>query len=190
MIDVRTAARERAIAWAREVVADPSTVFLDTETTGIGTDAEIVDVAVVGLDGTILLDQLVRPEEPIPAGASAVHGIYDHMVSASPSWRQLLGEVNLALASRRVVVYNVGFDRPIIEARTTQHGATVPARDWQCAMLAWADFRGEPGRYGSYRWHKLEEVMASLGLPPGGHRALGDALACREVVLHMACASA
>ena len=39
--------REAMIEWARTAVCDPQVVFLDTETTGIGPDAEIVDIAVV-----------------------------------------------------------------------------------------------------------------------------------------------
>jgi len=186
MIDARAAARRNAIAWAREVIADPTSVFLDTETTGLGPSVEVVDVAVVDLDGRTLLDRLVMPERPIPLDASAVHGIYDHHVANAPRWPQVVGDLNMAVTSRRVVVYNVGYDRPIIEALSAQYGAIVPARTWDCAMLAWSDFCGEPGKWGSYKWHKLDEAARRIGIPPGGHRALGDALACREVVMAMA----
>src|SRR5687768_16062348 len=80
------AARAGAVAWARAIIADPSTVFLDTETTGLGRDAEAVEVAVVGVDGSIVLDTLVRPAQPIPPEASAIHGILDVHVDAAPGW--------------------------------------------------------------------------------------------------------
>ncbi len=54
-------------------------------------------------------------------------------------------------------------------------------------MLAHAKFVGEPGQWGKqFRWHKLEAAAKSFGIDPGGHRALGDAEAARQVVFAMA----
>ena len=61
--------RAAAVAWAREVAADPGTLYLDTETTGFG-DADVVDIAVVDNRGRVLLNSLVRPTRPFPSLAS------------------------------------------------------------------------------------------------------------------------
>lgn len=62
--------RRRQVAeleeWAREVLADPDTVILDTETTGLEDDARIVDLAVLTVAGDVLVNTLVDPGEPIP----------------------------------------------------------------------------------------------------------------------------
>ena len=55
------------VSWAQGVLADPATIFLDTETTGLDAYAELVDIAVVDAAGRVLLDSLVRPRRPIPA---------------------------------------------------------------------------------------------------------------------------
>ena len=41
-------------------------LYLDTETTGLGRSAEIVDICIVDDAGQVLVDTLVRPRFPIP----------------------------------------------------------------------------------------------------------------------------
>jgi DNA polymerase-3 subunit epsilon len=181
-------ARARAIAWAAALADDPRTVYLDTETTGLGATAEVVDVAVVGADGATLLSTLVRPSSPIPPDATAIHSIRDADVVAAPIWPEVHERLCALLIGRPIVVYNAAFDRRIVLQCGARHGLALPADlTWECAMLAYADFHGDwnDGRRG-YRLQKLEVAVAAVGGVPGGHRALGDALACRAVVVGMA----
>ncbi len=185
----RLRARARAIAWASRVADDPATVYLDTETTGLGRDAEVIELAVVGADGRILLDTLVRPVGPIPADASRVHGIRDVHVAAAPDWRVIHERLCTLLEGRTVVVYNATFDRRMVAQSCGRHRLADPYPDWHCAMMAYAEFRAQPKAAGrGHRWHKLEHAVAAFGAVPGGHRAAADALACRAVVLGMAVA--
>lgn len=185
-----TTPRERAIAWAAEVAADPSSVFLDTETTGLGPDAEIVDIAIVGIDGRVLLDSPVMPLNPIPAEATAVHGITIGMLdrAKAPMWTDLWPRVSTILhPGRRIVVYNAGYDFGIVQQVTTAAKRPAFAPGWQCALLAYAEFAGERNRFGTFKWHKLSEACAAMGVTlDGAHRALADAEATRRLVLAMA----
>lgn len=193
--DVTTAAGEcppranhaiDAIEWAYRLAVDPRTLYLDTETTGLDGGAEVVDLAVVAADGRVLLETLVRPSGRIPAGASAIHGIFDHHVTAAPTWPAVHGRLHALLAGRTVVVYNAPFDRRIVEQCCHRHRLDAPPATWECAMRRYAAFHGEPGPRGGYRSHKLERAVAAFGAAPGGHRAAADALACRAVVHGMA----
>lgn len=177
-----------AILWARSVVADPAIVYLDTETSGLGPDAEIVDLAILGQDGDVLLDTLVRPIRPIPPEATAVHGITDADVATSSPWSALYGAVRMVLQDKVVCGFNASYDVGVIHAVTAVAGLDPLDLPYQCAMKAHAEFAGVPGNYrGSYRWHKLGEACALLGVPPTGyHRAKADAEACRQVVRAMA----
>jgi DNA polymerase III subunit epsilon len=176
----------RAVAWAAGIVADERVVYLDTETTGLGPDDEIVDLAIVGAGGEVLLDSLVRPSRPIPPGASAVHGLTDADVAFAPPWELVYPHLLEALSGRIVVVYNADFDRRLVGQCCGRSRLPEPSAEWNCAMRVYADFHGEPGRGGGFRWHRLEHAAATFGLPPGGHRALGDARTCRMVVHGMA----
>ena len=181
------AARARAAAWAAALAADPRAVYLDTETTGLDATAEVVDIAVVGADGRVLLETLVRPAAPIPAAAHRVHGISDADVAAAPSWCDVHDALVALLWDRPVVVYNAAFDQRIVGQCCDRFALPRPRGGWLCAMLAFAAYRGEWNpRRGGYRWHKLEAAVETFGVPTGGHRARGDALACRAVVLGMA----
>ncbi|MGH2561496.1 MAG: 3'-5' exonuclease [Thermomicrobiales bacterium] len=176
-----------SIAWARAVIADPATVFLDTETTGLGGAAEVIDLAVVAWDGSVLIDTLVRPKRPIPAAATRIHGLVDDHVRDAPDWCAVHATLCETLASRRVVVYNAPFDWGIISGCCQGDGLDLPAGLWECAMRAYARYRSEPGGWGGQpRWHKLTDACLAFGITPGGHRALADALACRAVVAGMA----
>ncbi|KTS91403.1 DNA polymerase III, partial [Pseudomonas oryzihabitans] len=48
--------REQARRWVEQDV-----LVLDTEATGLGEDAQLIEVAVMTLGGRVLLDTLVRP---------------------------------------------------------------------------------------------------------------------------------
>ena len=64
-------------------------LLADVETTGVGTTDKIVEVAWLLMDGDFkTLDEghsLINPQRPIPAGASAVHGITTKDVENAPT---------------------------------------------------------------------------------------------------------
>jgi DNA polymerase-3 subunit epsilon len=178
--------RASAVAWAQAVLGVAETVFLDTETTGLGPDAEIVDVAVLAPNGAVLLDSLVRPVRSIPPAASLVHGISDDDVRTAPSWQEVVALLTPALTDRLIVVYNADFDRVMIGQCYVRCGIRAPKATWVCAMKSYAAFRGQRmrGRPG-FKWHNLATAAAAFGLSPGEHRARSDAEACRGVVVAM-----
>ena len=179
----------RAIDWARHIAADPRSLYLDTETTGLGSDAEIVDIAVVDSSGRVLLDALVRPAHPIPAESTRIHGITDAMVATAPRWDQIAPRLRSTFSeASSVVIYNADFDIRIMEQCNARFQFFPYRANWQCAMKQYAAFAGEPHqRYGGYRWHKLSDAAARFGFhEPVEHRALADARLCRAVVTGMA----
>lgn len=107
--------RDEQIRWARELLARPSDSWcvLDTETTGLD-EASVVEVAVVGPDGTAVFEALVNPGKPIPAEASAIHGICDEDIKEAPTFEQIMPHLQEAIRGRVVVVYNLGFDKGVL----------------------------------------------------------------------------
>lgn len=192
--------REKAIEWARRIAAEPNAVFLDTETTGLGPGAEICDIAIVGIDGRVLLDSLVLPLNPIPPDASAVHGITVAMIerAKAPMFREVHPQIVRATEGRVVVVYNEPYDRGVITALCRAEKLGEPLEQWEDALKAFSDFDGtmtsrrvqRGNRWvweRSPKWHKLSEACAAMGVHlDGAHRALADAQACRQLVLAMA----
>ena len=106
-------------------------VGFDTETTGISTTNDrIVTAALITRTGSdvTLRTWLIDPGVPIPAAASAVHGItteYAREYGSRPS--DALAEIADALAAALgsgipVVGFNVQYDLSILEAELARHG--------------------------------------------------------------------
>lgn len=179
-------------AWARQVLADPGTVVLDCETTGLHDEARIVDLAVYGVagdvlfgaPGEILVNTLLNPGEPIPAEATGIHGITDQHVAGAPSFGDVAEQLGAALAGKRVLIYNEPYDVERLRYELTVHyrqaghadpeasaAAWIDSMRFEDAMIPYSDWVGDWSDYwGNYTWQPLYG---------GDHRALGD---CRAVV--------
>ena len=93
--------------------------FFDLETTGVNvTNDRIVEICVHkvhpnGKEETHTWR--VNPTIPIPAGASAVHGIYDADVADKPTFAHLAAEVNGLIQDSDLAGYNSNkFDIPLL----------------------------------------------------------------------------
>lgn len=167
--------KQRAKCWIRK-----NYVIVDTETTGLGNDARIVEIAIIDCRGQILLSTLVDPLCEIPAEATAIHGITNEMVADAPSWAAILPQV-VELIGESWIAYNAQFDDRMIE----QSSSHIPENDFpilmgvpQCAMELYAEFNGEWDDFRrKYKWKKLTEAAKALNVQPidgAPHRALYD----------------
>ena len=189
--------REQAIQRARELVERPLLV-LDTETTGLGPDAEICEIALVTVKGTPILNTLVKPSVSIPADAVAIHGIDDAMVSQSLALDQLVPTISEALYDvEAVVIYNADFDVRLLnqscksvafdELPWNRTDARKPAI--VCAMELYAEYYGDWSEYhGSSTWQSLSNAahQCLLSWEGDAHRALADAQMTASVLRFMA----
>ncbi len=92
----------------QELVRGP--VYLDTETTGLSEQDEILEICILEADGSVRFESLVKPRGPIAAAAYGVHRITKRMVKDAPTWDHVAPQVQAALAGRRVAIYNAAFD--------------------------------------------------------------------------------
>lgn len=166
-----------SVAWAREKLDSKEWLILDTETTGLSTEtSRIVEVAVLDPAGNVVLDTLVNPEIEIPEGARRIHGISNLDVIDSPTIANIWPDLAAAIENRLVLCYNVNYDRPLLENEAARGGLQPIDAVWQCVMLRYAAYVGEPG-FGGYRYQKL---------PSAGHRAKDDCIATIELIHKMA----
>ncbi len=172
---------QEAILWARNALSDQHAVILDTETTGLQTSAEIVDIAIIDSQGKTLLNQLLSPRGKIPREASAVHGITTADVATAPPWPGIHNQVEHILRSASIVViYNAEYDLRLLHQTCAlyQLSMTNPRYQVECAMKRYAQFVGEWNDvYDDFRWQRLKGA---------NHRALGDCMATLRVMKEMA----
>jgi DNA polymerase III epsilon subunit-like protein len=158
--------RVEAAAEARRLL-QASPLYLDTETTGTGPTAEIVEIGVIDQDGVTLFDSLVRPRGRVEPDAARVHGITAEQLATAPGWESVWPQVRAVLVGRRVGVYNVDFDLRLMKQSHTAPGYAVT---WMrrlsfCIMKLYARFHGEWDRKrGAYRWSRSTRLASSAAL--------------------------
>lgn len=162
-------------------------VALDVETTGLDVRrARMIEIAAIhldrgSLDGANAFHSLIATDAPVPAAASAVHGLDSAALAGAPDFTILFDGIAQFLAGRVVVGHTIGFDIAMLRREAERIGRgfeAPPALDIRLlAQLA------EPG-LPSY---SLEALGSWLGIPPQErHRALGDARAAGLVFLALA----
>lgn len=165
---VRAEDRAKAVHWARSTLADPQAIIIDTETTDL--DGEIIEIAIMTMQGEVLLDTFIHPLADISPGAQAVHGLTRLDLQDAPTFVHIYAQVGALLTpATRIVAYNAGFDMAALHRTCTQYGL-ASLRDqtearWACAMVWYAQWFGEwSAHHGDYRFQPLG----------GGHRARED----------------
>jgi DNA polymerase III subunit epsilon len=172
--------RKAAIEFAQVKLA-LRPVYVDTETTGLGRDAEIVEICVLDHAGRVLIDSLVKPTQEIPWYVTAkVHGITNQMVAKSPTWREIWPDVAAVLGGRQVAVFNAAFDERMMRQSHAAHRLRwhLPGAEFFCVMQTYGQFCG-----------RLTNLVAAsqkcrLAMQTA-HRAKADAELARGVLQYM-----
>lgn len=162
----------------------PLTVF-DVESTGVNPATDrIVQIAILRLhpDGrTDKYQSLVNPTVPIPADATAVHGITDDMVKDAPTFRQIAPRLIKAFQNADFCGFNlVRFDLPLVREEFKRAGISTEVSDGVAppcildAYVLWVKQETRTLSDAVRRFLKREHA--------GAHDALADVEATLEVV--------
>ncbi|MBK5958012.1 hypothetical protein CCR97_07280 [Rhodoplanes elegans] len=160
-------------------------IAIDTETTGLDPrKAWAVELAAVRISaGKVVPDpvfrRLVRPPEPIPRAAAAIHGIDDTMVSAAPPFVAAWPDFAAFIGRGAVVIgHAIGFDLAVLRRECERAGLpwTRP-RTLDTLLLAEV---AQP----DLAEYSLDSLASWLGITiEGRHSGLGDARACAQLFL-------
>jgi DNA polymerase-3 subunit epsilon len=173
-----------SIKWARKVFSNKHKyIILDTETTGLTNDDEIIQLAIIDMDGNSLFNELIKPSnnESISKKALRIHGISMLKLKDSPTFKEIAKTLRSITKGKILIAYNAAFDSRVYAQSYQFSGGFNPwgmKRKWECAMLEYARFTGEWNEYhNDYKWQKLAG---------GDHSAIGDSLATLELIRAMA----
>ena len=194
LLQHKIAAAKRA--W--QIMRDPKTVFLDSETTGVH-DAYFVELAIINRKGLPLINQRLDPMAEIEVGATRVHGIEAYQLVGQPRFFEIVEDVVDCLEGKRLVIYNAKFDWGVLRDEIGRLNYSsdpffslkklLKLKGIHCAMLIYAQFRGEwNSYYGNFKWQKLVAACErfDVQVPLPAHSALGDTLRTLEVMRSMA----
>ena len=159
----------------------PDVLIIDTETTGLGKRAEVIEVAALDTTGALRFHALSLPEGPIPRDASAIHGLTRRKLKAGGArpWPEVHGELIPMIQSAAVLLaWNARFDGRMLEQSTYRHGLFLPELWLRDALTDYRELRGEAQAKGR---HTLSAVVRRerVKVPGPAHRAEAD---CRMVL--------
>ena len=149
----------------------------DCETTGTDPSAdEIVSFAVLRLDPdgveTERLALLVKPLGPIPAEATAVHGITDADVATAPAFADVAAELHRQLDGAVFAAHNVEFDLPMLQHALARAGVDYRPPAVACTLEAFRLLEPHADN------HRLQTICERRGFSlTGAHDAISDVLA-------------
>lgn len=175
-------------------------IFFDTETTAKADfnsppEAEhqprLVQLACLLTDDSgdeiSSVNLIIQPGVPIPKEASDIHDITDDIArefGVSPAIA--VGIFNsLAELADEAVAHNFAYDDFVMvgEARRTGIPLVLKGKRKFCTMLAMTNTCKLPGKYGKFKWPKLEEAYyhAFGRNMEGAHDAFSDVRACKAI---------
>lgn len=178
-------------------------IFFDTETTGLGADDRVIEIAVVdGKTGEMLVDTLINTPREIDEEAQKIHGISNADLDGAPDMDKVVQTQLFPLfADHPASAFSLAFDRRLISQSCRQHWYSVFEPDkWDqgvqfnnrrdvCAMeLANRHLVAAHGEWdeGSARFRRLSLArcceIAGVQFTGKAHRALADARATRDLI--------
>ncbi len=157
-------------------------ISFDTETTGLDiANDRIVEICCVKLhtDGRReVRTQRLNPGRPIAPQATAVHGITDADVAASPRFEQAAADLHAFFAGCDLTGFNIEhFDLPLLTNEFGRTGRTFPAADTKVIDSFRIFTMREPRDLSAaLRFYCSRELTAA-------HQAEADAVAAADVLL-------
>ena len=133
-------------------------VYVDTETTGLTDNDELLSVSVVNDQGECLYHSLLKPEHTESwEAAETVNAITPEMVADAPSYNAVKEQLGNIFEGKHVVAYNMAFDGRFLEEPLKKAAST------HCAMLAYAEYNGEwDQERDCFKWKKLADAVQNL----------------------------
>lgn len=167
-------------AWVRyeskiplEMLLDSPLCFVDTETTGLGHDDRIIEIALCRVERGSLDRWMTSLVDPVWAvlspKASEVSGITRDMLAEAPLFESLAEEIAAMCSGAYMVAHNAAFDRRMLEASFGDVGMQLQPKGWVCTQqLSREHVTG-------LKSYSLQSLVSSLCLPQHtAHRAEGD----------------
>jgi DNA polymerase-3 subunit epsilon len=174
--------KEDASKWAQERLADPMTVIVDTETTGLPSkdpDTEICQLSITDVKGRPLFSMLLKPSKPMSDEVIAIHQISNEQVLNQPIFPQVSKMIEFVLREKHIVCFNSGFDVKLLWSLFKKYEQPVPkVAGISCAMEKYSEWVGEWNqKREAIKWQRLPNLS---GMP--SHDAYSDCVSTIKVL--------
>ncbi|QBJ63660.1 3'-5' exonuclease [Pseudoalteromonas sp. DL-6] len=149
-----------------EAMKANSCFWLDTETTGLASGDEVIELSICTHDKRVVFDSIISSKVNCSAQARAVHGITDEQIANGMPIESAKAALIELLEGKTIISFNVDFDCQML---FQSFGITAKKRfcvmKWSQSVL---DYE---------RWPRLEKVCERLNIKqPEAHRSLADTI--------------
>lgn len=149
------------VHWAQAVQAFPNLVYLEVDTDGLQSDADILRLVLLDHRGETLYDQLVKPKHhPISAQITTITGITSQNLEHAPALTEIWAEFSKIITGKYVLSFNLEFDTGKLEECATRYQLTPLTLIGDCLMLQAGKHYDSEARY-----LKLASLCARIGFP-------------------------
>lgn len=112
--------------------------ILDTETTGLDGSDQVIELAILDMDGVKLFERRFRPSVEINPFAQQVHQISAEKLADCGRWSDSHNEIETILAGKQVVIFNQAFDIRLMKQTAVAFGCPtdcIEALQTHCVMV-------------------------------------------------------
>jgi len=162
-------------------------VYLDSETTGLEKQDQIIELAIIDIQGRVLYDKRFKPSVAINEDAQDVHGISADSLFSQLKWPSQVDSIAEILRDKTVIIFNKDFDIRLLEQTSKAFNLNtewIRSLSTYCAMALAASVFGSTNRYGTI---SLATCVEESGLACGAeaHNAVNDCEMTRQVIMKM-----
>ena len=178
--------KEAASQWAKDRLADDSTVIIDIESTGLlnqDPDTEIAQISIINVKGRPLFSMLLKPNKPMGEVVMDIHKITNDEVFNQPVFPQIAKIISFILQDKHVVCYNADFDVKLLWHMFKKYEQELPKISGSsCCMDRYSEWCGEWSvKKKGWKWQKLPALGYGMS-----HDALTDCQSTLKVIEKMA----
>ncbi|HEX6484902.1 MAG TPA: 3'-5' exonuclease [Ktedonobacteraceae bacterium] len=155
--------RLEPVLWAQAVLALPNLAFLEVDTDGLHSDAEVLRVVLLAKDGTSLYSQLYKPRRPLTERTTHLTAIAPEMLEQAPSLPEEWERLVQAFAGRYIFSFNLEFDQSKLRENAERYGLTPVVVIGDCLMQRAETY------YELYSYPKLSDLCSRIGFPLPEH---------------------
>lgn len=162
-------------------------VYLDFETTGLDPEYdEVLQIAIIDQDGTILFYKLFKPIDiKIWDDSMAIHNITPKDVENELPFEESVNDISeILLRTNKIICYNCSFEINFLDKYNVKYSSTSSREKFIDAMIIFSEIYGEWSEYfQSYKWQKLSTAAKFYNYDFEGHEhnSLADVFALKHI---------
>lgn len=156
-------------------------VVLDTETTGLYKDDEVIELSIIDKLGNELYHSLFKPEKKVGKAALRVTGLDNPLLANEPLFKDEWSKIKKAIGHHRILGHNITYDERITLATAKRYG--IDEMEVRKLFDNKIDSRDIARKYLKSRSYKLSYLCKKLGInEKQKHRATYDCLQTLEML--------